>query len=114
MFKTAAIMLFVVLALILFHNNIKGWIVEHQMKLTISDVAVSDDTQDRLRNIASRVGRGFAAREFTDIEKETLLKLRQDLKELKQSSDDSESNKLEADAKGLMGRFEAILRRHKL
>lgn len=115
MFKTASVIIAVVLALVLFHPNLKGMIVEQQVKSTSSDLKVSTDTREQFRSIAERLNEGYAGRKFTDREKETILELRLEMRQLRdRQTEDGVDDESEGKAKLIAGKFEAILRRHQL
>lgn len=115
MFKTASMIIVVILALVLFHPNLKGMIVERQVKSTTSDLKISTDTRERFQAIAERLNQGYAGRKFTDIEKDTIAELRLEMRQLRErQTEEGIDDESEGKAKLIVGKFEAILRRHQL
>ena len=114
MFKTLAVVMLLLMLLVIFQGPIKGFIVEQQISLVISRLDLSVDTTDYLKEQASRIGRGYADRKFSEIEKEALLSLRVELRTLAKRGDEADAELLETDAKRIAGQFETILKRHRL
>lgn len=108
MTKTAAIFIAAILALFLFQAHIKSATMQLQMAWSLSRIEMADEPKDELDIIFDRVGDGYVAYKFDDIEKVTLRKLMAEL-------DAYEGRELpDAEAEKLIQKFEAILVRHGL
>jgi hypothetical protein len=108
MMKTIAALLAAVLALFLFQAHIKSATMQLQMSWSLSRIEMADEPKEELDTIFDRVGNGYVAYKFDDLEKVTLRKLMAEL-------DDYEGRELpDAEAERFIQKFEAILVRHEL
>ncbi|MDA8017639.1 MAG: hypothetical protein MPN21_09350 [Thermoanaerobaculia bacterium] len=114
MFKTLAIVLVAILLLVVCQTQIKGLIVERQLRLSISSLELSAGSTDRLLALASRIRRGYVEQRYTEVERNTLLGLRGELKELVERKERTQPRVQEAEAQRIAGKLEAILKRHGL
>lgn len=109
MIKNLAFFLAFVLVVVLFQPQIKAAIVEFQFGMAMSGLEVEEEQLEALRALRDRIGSGYRVRAFTDQERLTLSQLRAELSSLSKA-DSVDPRAVDS----VIGRHEAILRRHRL
>ncbi|MEM1206339.1 MAG: hypothetical protein AAGN66_24115 [Acidobacteriota bacterium] len=106
MLKTIAATITILLLFLLFHAQLKAFVLETRTDLMISRLGLDADREDQLEAVVERVADGYSQQKFSAVEIQTIHLLLAELREGDTMSD--------ADLDVVVGKFNALLRRHGL
>lgn len=107
MVKTFVLLAVALGIIIFFGANIQGFIYETRWNYAVDQLPVAAELKIDLKDVGQRVAKGYARNVFGEIELLTLVDLTKEVREPR-------SNFTDADGRAVVGKFEAILKRHEL